>query len=274
VNELPGALFKKLAKSIPDLKVKLLQAGITDDAEKFVKKTVFSSLYMTIGLLIIAFLLFSKTDLFKKMLIFFPFIFIVLFMYFLKLPELKILKREKEINQEIVYAGRFMIIELESGVAIYNTFRHVVENYEIIGKYFVDIVEAVDLGTPIEEAITNVIETTPSRNFRKLLWQILNSIMTGADMTVSLKSVVDQIVKEQEIELKEYGRKLNPLAMFFMIIAVILPSIGITLMVIFASFIGIKLDATFFVILVSAMGFMQFFFFNVIKSARPAGQFT
>ncbi|MBU0460947.1 MAG: type II secretion system F family protein [Nanoarchaeota archaeon] len=269
-----AVIFKKIANSMPSLKAKLVQAGIYDPPEKFVRKTVITAFYMLTALLLIGFMIFSKTPIPKFLLLLAPVLFVVLFFYFIKLPDVKILRREKEINQEIVYAGRFIIIELESGVPIYQTFKHVVENYDMIGKYFAEIVHDVDLGTPIEDAINRVVETTPSRNFRKLLWQILNSITTGADMTISLKAVVDQIVTEQDIELKEYGRKLNPLAMFFMILAVILPSIGITLLVIFASFIGLRLDLTFFLLLAAAIGFLQFLFYAVIKNSRPAGQFT
>ena len=271
---MPPRIFKKIALSFPDLKIKLVQAGILHAPEKFVQRTVLTAFYMTTGLFVVFFMLFSKTNLFKFVIIITPFLFVMMFFYFLKLPDIKIRKREKEINQEIVYAGRFIMIELESGVPIYQTFKHVSDNYEIIGKFFGEIVQDVDLGTPIEEAINNVVETTPSRNFRKMLWQILNSIVTGADMTLSLKSAVDNIVKEQEIELKEYGRKLNPLAMFFMIIAVILPSIGITLLVIFASFIGINLDLSVFMMIAAATACLQLFFYTVIKNSRPAGQFT
>ncbi|MFC1753257.1 type II secretion system F family protein [Thermoproteota archaeon] len=259
---------------MPELRMRLLQAGIPGSPEDFVKKTTTTAFYMTTAMLIIAFMLFSKTKLVKMIIPFAPVVFVVLFLYFIKLPEIRILKREREINQEIVYAGRFMIIELQSGVPLYQTFRHIVDNYDHIGKYFAELVQEVDLGTPIEEALHKAIELTPSRNFRKLLWQILNSMMTGADIATSLTSVIDQIVKHQEIELKEYGRKLNPLAMFFMILAVILPSIGITLLVIFVSFIGMKLDLFFFVILALGLGLMQFLFFTIIKKARPAGQFT
>ena len=58
---------------------------------------------------------------------------------------------------------------------------------------------------------------------------------TGADVSTSLNSVVEQITHEQMIEVKEYGRKLNPLAMFYMMMAVIIPTLGVTLLIVIST---------------------------------------
>jgi len=49
----------------------------------------------------------------------------------------------------------------------------------------------------MEAALNDAIEFTPSQNLRKYLWQIVNSQHTGADISVSLKGVVNQITQEQ-----------------------------------------------------------------------------
>ena len=54
---------------------------------------------------------------------------------------------------------------------------------------------------------------------------------------------------QQQIEVKEYGRKLNPLAMFYMMIAVIVPSLGMTMLVVLATFVGLKLSLLVLVLL-------------------------
>jgi pilus assembly protein TadC len=96
---------------------------------------------------------------------------------------------------------------------------------------------------------------------------------TGADIATSLNAVIEQIVREQRIELNEYGRKLNPLAMFYMIVAVILPSIGVTMFVILVSFLSIKLTFSTLLMIACLVGFIQFLFYTVVKSSRPASQF-
>jgi len=103
-----------------------------------------------------------------------------------------------------------------------------------------------------------------------MLWQLLNSLKTGSSISAALTSVFDQIVREQQIAVKEYGRKLNPLAMFYMMVAVIVPSLGTIMFVVLTTFIGVELDLAMFFIIIAALWFVQFMFLAIIKSSRPA----
>ncbi len=266
-----ATVFKIVAQNIPGLAGRLRQAGFSDDPAVFVQKTAMSAFYLTTGFLLVIIALFSKLNLLNNVFfIFAPILFIVTFGYFLKAPDVIILRKEKEINREIVFAGRFLIIEMRSGVPIYDALRNVSRSYETTGKYFKEIVDKVDLGIPMEDALNEQIEFTPSANFRKLLWQVLNSMNTGADISLSVGATIDQIAKEQVIEVREYGRKLNPLAMFYLIVAVIMPSIGLVMMIILASFMSIKLDLVSLFLISAGMAFLQFMFLALIRSSRPS----
>ena len=222
-----NAVFQRIAKTFPGLKIKLKQAGMEDKPEDFIKKTFVSAFYMTTGLVIALFLVLAKLNVLKGFLFFIvPIVFIVMFFYMIRLPDVKISKKEREISKEIVFAGRFIIIELESGVPLYNAMLNVSRNYETIGRYFKEITDKVDLGTSMEDALNEAVEFIPSNDFRKILWQIINSIRTGSNVSKSLYSVMEQITKDQMTEVNKYGKKLNPLAMFYRIVAVILPSLG------------------------------------------------
>ncbi len=245
-----------------------------DKPEDFIKKTFFSAFYMTTGLIVLLFLVLAKLDIFKgAVLLLIPILFIVMFFYMLKLPDLKISRKEKEISREIVFAGRFLIIELESGVPLYNAMLNISKNYPIIGRYFKEITDKIDLGTSMEDALNEAAEFIPSNDFRKILWQIINSIRTGSNVAKSLYSVVEQITKDQINEVNKYGKKLNPLAMFYMIIAVILPSLGMTMLIILSSFIHFQLSLTILLSLAFFLGFVQFMFISIVKFSRPAIEF-
>ncbi len=263
--------FFRITKSFPELGLKLKQAGMKDTPEEFVKKTVFTSFYMTTGLTILLIALFSKIKVLAVVVgILFPLSFIGVFLYFVKLPDIKIIKKRKTIDKEVVYAGRFLIVELESGVLLYEAMANVVKSYKGIGKEFSNILNSIDMGTNIEDAINEVIEMTPSNDFRRLLWQIINALRTGSDVSESLKSVIEQVTKEQIIEIQTYAKKLNPLAMFYMIIAVILPSLGITMIIVLSSFISIQLSLPVLMAAVILIGILQLVFFVIIRSSRPA----
>ena len=267
-------IFQRFSREFPLLKLKLKQAGMQDKPEEFIKKTFMSAFYMTTGLVVSIFLILAKFNVFKLVFIFIvPITFVVLFFYLIKLPDIKISKKEKEISREIVFAGRFIIIELESGVPLYNTMVNVSKNYEIVGKYFKEITDKIDLGTSMEDALNDAAEFIPSDDFRKILWQIINSIRTGSNIAKSLYSVVDQITKDQITEVNRYGKKLNPLSMFYMIIAVILPSLGMTMLIIMSSFIKFELSLTILLLLAGVLGFVQFMFVSVVKFSRPPIEF-
>ena len=264
-------VFKRIARNIPGLATKLKEAGINQAPEEFVQKTAFTSFYMTTGLTMFLGAVLAKAGPFISILaLFFPIMLFIMFFYFLKMPDLLIVKKEKEINKEIVFAGRFLIIELESGVSLYNAIKNVIKSYNIVGKYFNEIIEDIDMGTPIEEALNKAIEYTPSSDFRKLLWQMLNSIKTGADISQSLKNVIEQITKRQIIEIKKYGKKLNPLAMFYMMIAVIIPSIGTTMIIVLSTFVSFDINLTILLLIAAFLAFIQFMFVSIIRTSRPS----
>ncbi|MBW2992655.1 type II secretion system F family protein, partial [Candidatus Woesearchaeota archaeon] len=264
-------VFKRIARNIPGLATKLKEAGINQTPEEFVKKTAFTSFYMTTGITMFFGALSAKAGMILGIiLLLFPVLLFGMFFYFLKIPDLLIIKKEKEVNKEIVFAGRFLIIELESGVSLYNAIRNVTKSYNIVGKYFNEIIEDIDMGTPIEDALNKAIEYTPSSDFRKVLWQMLNSIKTGADIAESLKNVVEQVTKRQIIEIKKYGKKLNPLAMFYMMIAVIIPSIGTTMIIVLSTFVSFDISLSVLLLLAAFLGFIQFMFISIIRTSRPS----
>ncbi|MBD3208886.1 type II secretion system F family protein [Candidatus Woesearchaeota archaeon] len=258
-------IYRKIARRVPDLSLKLRQARLYETEDAYVKRIFFTSLYLSFGLLFVGFFFVQSPWVFVA----FPLVFPFAFLYFLNYVDFKIQKVVNGINQEIIFAGRFLIIELESGVPMYVTFKNLAKNYDIIGKYFAEIIEKVDLGTTMEDALNEAIVLTPSPNFRKMLWQLLNSMKTGSDVTNALNVVIDQIVREQQIEVKEYGRKLNPLAMFYMMAAIIIPSLGTTMLVVLATFIGFQISLVILFVLTGMIAFVQFMFLSIIKTIRP-----
>jgi len=260
-------IYKHLMRWVPNLKFKLLQADMPDTPMEFMRKTVTSSFILSFGICVLFIGGLVKNPM--VVLITFPISLVLLFNYLIKVPDVKVRQKENGIQREIVFATRFLMIEIESGVPVYNAFINVSNVYPVIGSYFKAIIDQIDMGTSMEDAINETLELVPSSNLRKILWQILNSIKTGADVTRALNSVLDQIINEQKIEVEEYGRKLNPLAMFYMLMAVIAPSLGATMMIIFSSFIGISMKLPILLTITGLLAFMQFMFYGMIKSSRP-----
>lgn len=225
----------------------------------------------TLGFGVLMFFLFSKFSIsyFLLAAVIFP-LYVLMFAYMLKMPAINIAKKRRDIDAEVLFAGRYLLIEFWSGVPIYDAIKSVSKNYGTISNYFAEIVEMVEAGMSLEDAIDQAIELTPSSRLRKLLWQIVNSLRTGADISNSLEVVLNQIEREQMIEVKGYGRKLNSLALFYMMIAVIMPALGGILLVVISSFTGITVNIVVLLVVVAFLAFIQLMFVQVIKTSRPA----
>jgi archaeal flagellar protein FlaJ len=258
-------LYKIVARRFPDLHLKLAQARINEAPEIYIQKTLFISFLLAGSLTFISFGFSSSPG----ALLLFPLFYLISFFYLIHRADAAIAKIQREISKEIVFAGRFLIIELDSGVPMYRAFRNIGRNYDTIGRYFNEVIQRVDLGTSMEVALNEAVQLAPSNDLRRIFWQVLNSLKTGSEVSTALNNVIDQIVREQQILVKEYGRKLNPLAMFYMMIAIIIPSLGTIMLLVIATFVGIPLGFLMFSVIIGINIVVQFIFLSTIKAQRP-----
>ncbi|MCX6773831.1 MAG: type II secretion system F family protein, partial [Candidatus Micrarchaeota archaeon] len=152
--------------------------------------------------------------------------FTLFFYYFFSYPELKIIKKRKDIDNEIIFASKHIIVEISAGVPLFDALVGASDGYGKVSDEIKIIVQKVSFGEPLTHVLRDTAEKTPSQSFRRILVQIANSVVSGANVARSLEATVDQISKEQILEVKEYGQKLNPMIMFYLMIAVIFPSLG------------------------------------------------
>jgi len=162
-----------------------------------------------------------------------------------------------------------MLIELNAGVSLFDTMKNASLVYSGVGKPFRFVIDKVNIGKPIEQAIAEVIELTPSLNLRKLLWQIMNSLRTGGNVSRALSAIINQLSREQIISVKGYSKRLNAFVMFYLMIAIVAPSLGVTILSLISIFMKISLNLgnllaiAFFIFLVQVM------FLSVIRTSRP-----
>jgi flagellar protein FlaJ len=193
------------------------------------------------------------------------------FNYLMIYPDASLMKRKRELDYEIVFAGRHILIALKSGMPLFDTFVGTSTGYGEVSKELKKVVDKIVVGVPSTQAIREVAQQTPSKYFSRVMQQIANSLASGADVADSLEAVLDQISKEQMILLKEYSQKLTPMVMFYMLFGIIVPSIGVVLAVALMSvltgetqFSSIVLLPIFLLIVL-----VQFLFLGVIESSRP-----
>ena len=76
----------------------------------------------------------------------------------------------------------------------------------------------------------------------------------------------------QLIQIQNYGNRLNPLIVFYMLIAIIVPSLSVTFLTIISSLIGLNANTTTLVFLglFVFVILIQIMFLGIIKSKRPS----
>jgi flagellar protein FlaJ len=269
-----GNIVDTITAWYPNLKADMKLANIRMNPNDFVAKNLKSSIITTILVTAFFFLIFATTrlkgfSLVLATILVLVIVFIIIFNLTMATVHAKIRKREKEIDREVLFAGRYLLIKLNSGKPLINSLIDASKSYGASDKYFRDIVRDIELGTPIEDSLDNGLKYTPSKKFKRILFQIINALKIGIDITDSLEAVLDDIAEEQLIEIQHYGKKLNSFTMFYMLIAIVIPSLGLTLAVVVASLTSIPINTFVFALALIFLFIIQFMFIMLFKSIRP-----
>jgi len=265
---------KKFINLFPSLEVRLKQAEIRLDPEIYLGKAILSSIFFSI---IIFALLFSLNVLLKFPQTFYPFIFLIpililliLFFYNLAYPNLVISRRVKDIERNLLFSLRHLLIEIRSGISLYEAFLSLSKGgHGAISKEFKEVTKKISVGVPETKALEEVILRNPSINFRRALWQIINAIESGSDMGNVLEELVKEFSAEHRTAIKMYGSQLNSLALVYMIFAIIVPSIGVCFLIILSFFSGFPINSGFLILLLLIVVIFQFMFLGIVKTKRP-----
>ena len=270
-----ASLFKNtggfLSAFFPSLHEDLVQAQITNTPREYVAIAV--SVMLTNGLLVFAFIqaigVLAMLDVLGVSLVLFILFGLASFFTLIYYPRILVLRRKRLQENQLIPAVRQILIELKSGVPLFNAMTSVATGYGEVSVEFRKIVNKINSGVPELDALAEATRENPSLQFRKVLWQISNALKVGSDVGDSLESILDELMKEKIDEIHRYGQELSPWAMLYMMFAVVLPSLGVTLAIVISSFLNVSLPNLIFpAVLAFLIGF-ELFFMSFISSRRP-----
>ena len=195
------------------------------------------------------------------------------FSYIAFYPKLYVTRKVKDVEKNIPFALRHLLVEVRSGVPLFNALSSIARSkYGQLSIEMQKAVNEINTGKSEIAALEMLARQNPSLYFRRIMWQIVNSLKSGTDIGSTIKEIVNQVTKDQSIEIKQYGAQLNPIALMYMIFAVIFPTLGITFLLVISSFVGLSINLEW--ILLGILGFLllfQFMIIGIIKSKRPIG---
>src|SRR3989344_5087798 len=202
----------------------------------------------------------------------------ILFSFFLTFsrlayPKIYSTRREKEIEKNLIPALEDILVQLNSGIPLFNILINISSSdYSELSVEFKKIVRRINAGFPQAEVLELIGEKNTSPFFRRALWQISNGMKAGGDITIIIKDSIHVLEEEQLIQIQNYGNKLNPMIMFYMLISVIVPALSITFLTVISSIVNLTKSTTtvLFMVLFVFVVLVQIMFLGIIKSIRPS----
>lgn len=259
----------------PFLGLNLRQAGIKTDTREYLAMCMASSFVFFLACSSVLSLLVFSFGLENPLvvgiisaLIFSLFVFIQQISY----PKLLSNKKIRSLEQNLLPALQNILIQLNSGVPTFNILVNIAAgDYGEISKEFALAVKEINAGKSQVDVLEELASNNPSTLFRRAIWQIVNGMKAGGDMSSVINDIINRLSEQQLIQIQNYGSQLSPLAMFYMLVAVIVPSLSVTFIIILSSFISLGEYVTkllFWGLFVFVV-FLQIIFLGVIKSRRP-----
>lgn len=259
------------ARFFPRLKRQLNDARMTISVRQFITQSLRNGLTFAVAFCFFSFVFLEQVN--------WPLFFCIpvgllagyfAFQMHMNLPALAIIRRAREIDNEVLFAARFLLIKLNSGRPLFNALIETSQSYGVAAKYFKEIVDDINFGTPIENALQRTIETSKSRYFKKVLFQISNALKIGVDVSQNLQLVIKEIEDEQALEIERYSKKLASIALFYMLVAIVMPSLGLTIFIVLASLINLPLNQSIYGIMIGFVVIVQLFFMSIFRQIRPS----
>ena len=258
-------------KSSIDMHLK--QAEIDIDAREYAAMALFSSIFWFF-LIFFSFVVIGKIfalEFFYISLLISIIISLIALIYILFYPKLLVTKKIRNLEKNLLYGLRHLTIQVKSGVSLFDSLASVSrQEYGLLSKEFGLCTKKISTGMPEDRALEELALKNPSLHFRRAIWQITNSMRSGTDLGNTLESIVNNISSEQRIAIRKYGSQLNPMAMMYMMLAVVIPTLGITFLIIISSFSGFPVTRTVFLFLLVVLIIFQFAFIGIIKNRRPS----
>ncbi len=185
-------------------------------------------------------------------------------------PQIIARRRQRALENQLIPALRQLLIELRSGVPLFNAMASLTTDYGEVSEEFRTIVRKINAGTSDLDALSEATASNPSQQFRNVLLQISNALKVGSDLGNALEAQVTELTRQRVDQIRRYGQELSPWTMIYMMAAVIIPSVGVAMLTVIVGFLNISIPSISLVVILIGLICFQVFFLNFVASRRPA----
>ena len=274
----------RVAKAFPYLELELKQAGIDANGEEYAAIMVFSFILYFVIFALISSMLLSRwvtNKYFSLWIVKIPEAYLLgltlgliaaalIFMQMSMYPKIKVKKKIREIESNLVYALRTMLVQIKSGISLFDSLNMIANgDFGLLSVEIQKAIDEINTGVTEQSALQNIATKNPSPYLRKVVWQLVNGMKAGADVSNVLKESVRSMTREQEIQIQRYGSSLRVLSLIYLMLGVIIPALGVTFLIVLGSFPKIQIGEMTFWTLLLGVVIAEFMYLGIIKSKRP-----
>ena len=197
-------------------------------------------------------------------------IFVLILIVLISYPKIIAGKRAEQIDRNLVFALKDMMLQIISGVSLFNSMANIANsNYGEASKEFGKAIKYIQSGMSLEHSLQKIAIESNSGYMRRTIWQLVNTIKVGASLKGSLRAIIAELTIEQKDKIKGYAHELNMWILAYMLFAVAVPTIGTTLMIILSAFSGYAITKELFVAFIIINLIIEYILIGFVKYRRP-----
>lgn len=264
--------IRGIVKKNPQLKLKLKKANSKLTPFQYVYQTITMSIFSVLAILIIVFMLFKDNFTYLGIGIFST-IFIIgplIYKFWFSIADVQITKAGREIDSDLLFVSEYFLVSLESGLPLGNSIQNLSKLDRAGSRFMKRIYMDFKTGKDLESALEEGASYCPSDSMKVLLKRLKDSLNIGIDLRSVLENFIEESSETKLIEIRGYSKKLNPIIMMYLILGIVLPSLGVTFFILGASIMQLTPELLKYILIIIFLimfGF-QYMAYSIFKFNR------
>ena len=262
-------IIRKIIKANPNLDLDLKKSYSKLTPFSYVYQTIFLAFLLSFSIsFIILIVMINKFGQYVFFgLIIFITLYYIFFKFFFSYNSVKIKQIEREQDNDLLFILEFLLVDLKSGSNLGMSIENLSKIKRPTSRFFKNILLDIKIGTDIENSIKNSINYCASYNLKVIMKRIYDSLEIGGNLDLTIENQIKEFSQKKIIKIKGYSKKINPLVTVYLLLGIVLPSLGITFFIVGAtvlnitpSFLGLILSVIFVI-----MFFLQYLFYSFFR---------
>jgi pilus assembly protein TadC len=194
----------------------------------------------------------------------------IAFMFLMMYPGIMMRKIAAKESNDLLFALREIMVDIDGGVPLFDSMKNVASgDYGYVSRDLATVVRQIERGIPDRVALRELAVRTESESMKRSLWQMVNALESGASLGNALSAIVQSIESYMYRDIRNYSSNLNFLMLLYMLAATVVPSLGITFLVLLSAFSGLGVTFTTLLLLLGMSVLAQVIMIGYMHSTRP-----